>query len=202
MVSKKKQSNKEVLTFTYPCYICGNILGKGRQVINHVEAIHGYRLPIRSVGHRRPQDTLYEYNNNPSSSEEYDISHYACSSCWFHCPEAGLKELSDHVNATHHPENVDPIKNKNGEIKGGEVTNIDRNAALTKARIEARKTEIGADDEEEEENEGDEDEEMAETEDRQKNKAQPKRDMNDIYQKLNELADMFQKLFRGKEESS
>ncbi|KAG2199901.1 hypothetical protein INT46_008040 [Mucor plumbeus] len=195
MVLKKKQSNKEVLTFTYPCYICGNILGKGRQVINHIEAIHGYKLPARSVGHKRPPDTLYEYKNDPSSREEYDLSHYACSSCWFHCPEAGLKELSDHINATHHPENVDSTKNKNGEIKGGEVTDIDRNAALAKARIEARKAEAETTDEEGE----DEDEEMVETEDKQKNKAQPKRDMSDVYQKLNELADMFQKLFKGKE---
>lgn len=202
MVSKKKQSSKEVLTFTYPCYICGNIFGKGRQIINHIEAIHGYKLPARSVGHKRPPDTLYEYKNDPSSEEEYDISHYACPSCWFHCPEAGLKELSDHVNASHHPENVDPTKNKSGEIKGGEVTDIDRNAALTKARIEARKAEIGTTDEEEGDNEGDEgdeDEEMAETKDKQNYKAQPKRDVNDIYQKLNELADIFQKLFKGKE---
>ncbi|EPB92089.1 hypothetical protein HMPREF1544_01153 [Mucor circinelloides 1006PhL] len=203
MTAKKKHVAKPVLTFTYPCYICGNILVKARQVINHLEAIHGYKLPVRAVGHKRPQDPQYDYNNDPQSKDDYDVSHYACASCWFHCPEAGLKELSDHVNATHHPENVDPVKNNDGKIKGGEVTDIDKNESLNQEREKARKAEGREGDQESEEDseapdDGGEDQIMAETDD----KKEGSKDIGDIYQKLNELVDMFQRMLKGKDDKA
>ncbi|KAK4516462.1 A_deaminase domain-containing protein [Mucor velutinosus] len=190
MAAKKKPSAKEVITFTYPCYICGNILSKARQAINHVEVIHGYKLPVRQVGHKRPQDPHYEYNNDPDTVDDYDVSHYACASCWFHCPEAGLKELSDHVNQVHHPENVDPEKNKHGEIKGGEVTDSDITNTLNEAKHSANRAE-GIED--------GEDQVMEETDDK-KDKKEDSKDIGDIYQKLNELVDMFQRVLKGKDD--
>ena len=198
MAAKKKQSTKEVLTFTYPCYICGNILSKARQVINHVDAIHGYKLPVRSVGHKRPQDPHYEYNNDPQTDDDYDISHYACASCWFHCPEAGLKELSDHVNEVHHPENVAPEKNKHGEVKGGEVTDSDRTNRLDEAKHNANRAEGRESDNK---SEDDEDQLMAETDDKKDKQADDK-DVGDIYQKLNELVEMFQRVLKGKDDKA
>ncbi|KAF1797300.1 C2H2-type zinc finger transcription factor [Mucor lusitanicus] len=192
--AKKKQlAKKEVLTFTYPCYICGNILSKARQVVNHVETIHGYKLPVRQVGHKRPQEPHYEYNNDPATVDDYDVSHYACASCWFHCPEAGLKELSDHVNSVHHPENVAPEKNKHGEIKGGEVTDSDITNSLNQAKHSANRAEgiEGGEDDKD-----GEDQVMAESSDK-KAKKDDNKDMGDIYQKLNELVDMFQRVLKG-----
>ncbi|GAN01078.1 hypothetical protein MAM1_0004c00509 [Mucor ambiguus] len=199
MAAKKKQpSKKEVLTFTYPCYICGNILSKARQAISHVEVIHGYKLPVRQVGHKRPQDPHYEYNNDPETDDDYDVSHYACASCWFHCPEAGLKELSDHVNEAHHPDNVKPEKNKHGEIKGGEVTDSDITNNLNQAKHNANKAEGIVDNKEDKDGE---DQVMADTDDKNDKKGDPK-DIGDIYQKLNELADMFQRVLKGKDDKA
>ncbi|KAL9540535.1 hypothetical protein MBANPS3_009626 [Mucor bainieri] len=163
-------------------------------VINHVESIHGYKLPSRQVGHKRPQDPHYEYNNNPESDDDYDTSHYACSSCWFHCPEAGLKELSDHVNRVHRPKNVNPEKNDNGLIKGGEVTDSDITNELNQKKHDANKAE-GIENDSDEEKDG-EDEIMADTDDKKEKKGDPK-DIGDIYQKLNELIDMFQRVLKG-----
>lgn len=110
---------KELLAFEYPCYICGNILSRAKQSIDHVQRIHGYILPTRQVGRRRPPDPQYEYQNDING--EYDVVHYSCSSCWYHCPESGLADLSDHINRTHNPVNVDPSKNDHGDIHGAEV---------------------------------------------------------------------------------
>ncbi|KAI8639266.1 hypothetical protein BD408DRAFT_421673 [Parasitella parasitica] len=199
---KRKQTNKEVLAFTYPCYICGNILYKAKQAINHIQAVHGYKLPVRAVGHKRPKDLQYEYENSPVSSDDYDVSHYACSSCWFHCPEAGLKELSDHVNQVHHPENIDPSKNNGGQIRGGEATNSDKRGDLTRYTTpeveheqDQRATESG-------QSENTQDEDMAETDNESKAKTPPKPDIYDVFQKLNELTEIFQKLFvKGKNDA-
>ncbi|CEP08427.1 hypothetical protein [Parasitella parasitica] len=204
MVLQRKQPNKEILAFTYPCYICGNILHSAKQTINHVQAVHGYKLPVRAVGHRRPPDLQYEYQNNPRSTDDYDVSHYACPSCWFHCPEAGLKELSDHINQVHHPENVDPSKNNGGQIKGGEATNSDLRADLTGGGGLTPETEDEKYQEalESDQSESNQDEDMIETDTQPKESSKSKPDMHDVLQKLNELTDVFQKLFlKGKKDA-
>jgi hypothetical protein len=116
---------KELIAFEYPCYICGNILSRAKQAIDHVRRIHGYNLPTRSVGRRRPPDPQYEYQNDIQNGE-YDVIHYSCPSCWYHCPEAGLAELSEHINDTHHPVNLDPSKNEGGFVHGAEVNEHQR----------------------------------------------------------------------------
>ncbi|KAI9483914.1 MAG: hypothetical protein EXX96DRAFT_448472, partial [Benjaminiella poitrasii] len=90
---------KEIVSFEYPCYICGNILSRARLVIDHVKRVHGYELPVRHVGHHRPVDPEYEFQNDPNGKSE--VVHYACASCWFHCPEAGLGELAEHYETAH-----------------------------------------------------------------------------------------------------
>jgi hypothetical protein len=110
---------KELIAFEYPCYICGNILSRAKQAIDHVRRLHGYSLPTRSVGRRRPPDPQYEYQNDING--EYDLIHYSCPSCWYHCPESGLGDLAYHINIVHHPINVDPSKNECGLVNGAEV---------------------------------------------------------------------------------
>lgn len=108
-----KHDDKEtkcVVSFEYPCYICGYIMSKPKTVIDHVKRIHGYEIPTRHVGHKRPPDTEFDYQNNPKG--EFDVQHYSCASCWFHCPESGLAELQEHYNTSHKPKNVDPSKNE------------------------------------------------------------------------------------------
>ncbi|KAI8385746.1 hypothetical protein BD560DRAFT_384212 [Blakeslea trispora] len=100
---------KEAVTLDYACYICKSILSKPAQVIQHVESVHGYRLPRRHVGHKRPLDPNYHFVGK-NDLEEAQISHYACSSCWFHCPETGIAELADHVIMEHNPQAVTPSK--------------------------------------------------------------------------------------------
>lgn len=100
---------KPVLSFEYPCYICGYIFSRAKIVLNHIHNLHGYELPTRSVGHRRPPDPRYIYQYDPTG--DYDERHYACASCWFHCPNDTLEEIADHVVTVHKPKNVDPTKN-------------------------------------------------------------------------------------------
>ncbi|KAI8337814.1 hypothetical protein EDC96DRAFT_523419 [Choanephora cucurbitarum] len=100
---------KETVKLDYACYICKSILSKPAQVIQHVERIHGYRLPRRHVGHRRPADPNYHFVSE-GDMEEAEISHYACASCWFHCPETGIAELADHVMKEHAPQYVNGVK--------------------------------------------------------------------------------------------
>ncbi|CEP09194.1 hypothetical protein [Parasitella parasitica] len=180
---------KKKIAFEYPCYICGTVLSKARQVLNHVNSTHGYDLPARPVGRRRPEDPKYTYVNNPQNRQDFEDSHFSCSSCWFHCPandKKGLVHLAQHINKTHRPVNVDSSKNNNGQINGGQVDKITRYKTLPDHQAE----------DEEDELQGEEDEDMDDI----------KRDskqigISDVYQKLSELTAMFQNLFNGKDQN-
>lgn len=185
---------KQVIAFEYPCYICGNVLIKARQALNHIENTHGFRLPARSVGHRRPENPNFVYNSNPRSRKDFEVYHYSCTSCWFQCvaDDNGLTQLTDHVNEAHEPNNVDPTKNDNGQLKGGQVTHANRYK---------NSPETGNDDEHEgieSEDElyyDDEDEEMDKPESKAREKKISQKSINDIYRKLNDLTELFQYLF-------
>ena len=102
----------------HACYICGNIFSSAKATINHCQNIHGYSLPTRSVGQNRPQDDEFEYVRD--RNEEVDELHYACPSCWFHCPELedtneDLIILNNHVREEHEPENTDKKKGTSDE---------------------------------------------------------------------------------------
>lgn len=90
------------------CYICGNNFSKARVVVDHVRRIHGYELPVRRQGYKRPQNKYAEYVRERNG--EFDHEEIACPSCWFHCPKENLKALNDHTRETHHPEKVDISK--------------------------------------------------------------------------------------------
>ncbi|KAI7895533.1 uncharacterized protein EV154DRAFT_398546, partial [Mucor mucedo] len=82
----------------HTCYICGNAMSGGTQTINHIKAVHGYEIPSRAVGYKRPQDNDQEYVRDMSNA---DVLHYACPSCWFHCPEDDLEALNEHTRDEH-----------------------------------------------------------------------------------------------------
>ncbi|KAI8967314.1 hypothetical protein BDF20DRAFT_901784 [Mycotypha africana] len=113
---------KEVISFSYPCYICGQVLSKAKVCIDHIKRLHGYELPVRAVGHKRPIEPDYDFQNDPTGP--YDSQHYACSSCWFHCEqgefgrEGGLRDIARHVEESHQPTNIDESKNDQGQVVG------------------------------------------------------------------------------------
>jgi Pyruvate/2-oxoacid:ferredoxin oxidoreductase delta subunit len=100
------------------CYICGNNFSKAVVVIDHVRRIHGYDLPRRRQGYKRPQNKNAEYVRDKNG--EWDYQDLACPSCWFHCPEEELRELNQHTRDTHDPIKVDISKDDDdGYISAG-----------------------------------------------------------------------------------
>lgn len=73
-------------------------------MIKHVYNLHGYELPSRAVGIRRPPDTNYTYQYDPNG--KVDLKHYACASCWFHCSNQDIEELAEHIVTVHAPKTV------------------------------------------------------------------------------------------------
>ncbi|KAI8640217.1 hypothetical protein BD408DRAFT_404299 [Parasitella parasitica] len=179
---------KKPIAFEYPCYICGTVLSKARQVLNHIKSVHGYDLPARAVGRRRPEDPKYIYVNNPQSRQEFEDFHFSCSSCWFHWPTndaAGLVHLARHISKAHDPVNVDPSKNNNGQISGCQVDHITRYKTLPNDQVE------------EDQLQDDEDEDMDKITHHKKEDSK-QIGMGDVYQVLTELTAMFQNLLATK----
>ncbi|KAI8971666.1 hypothetical protein BDF20DRAFT_915446 [Mycotypha africana] len=170
---------KELVNFEYPCYICGTILSRPKICIDHVRRVHGYELPVRGVGQNRPSDPVYEFQNNPNG--EYDVQHYACPSCWYHCPETGLRELKQHTQEEHHPKIVD------SEKAAASTTNKEPTA-------ENKDEDSGIDDDEES---MDQDREQSnDMKGKQKIEGNVREEVNEAFRKLNEITEMFKNLLR------
>lgn len=106
-----ENKHKQVVKLEYACYICGDILSAAKVVIDHVKRIHGIEIPSRQVGRNRPSSKEYEYLRD--SNGDFDLLHYSCASCWYHCPETDLTELRDHYVEEHNPKNVSSGRNRN-----------------------------------------------------------------------------------------
>lgn len=192
---------KQKIAFEYPCYICGNVLSKARQAINHLENIHGYKINGRLVGRRRPESPNFVYINDPQIRSDFEVYHCACPSCWYHCPcdDEALTSLADHIREKHKPNNVDPSKNNNGNISRPQVQYVIRNKILPKGE---ETDELETEEEEEEEEQGKGKKRAPLT----KAKAQPKykkKDtnqlgINDVYQRIVDLTEMFNSLMKNK----
>jgi hypothetical protein len=185
---------KQVIAFEYPCYICGNVLSKARQALNHIEIIHGFKLPARSVGHRRPENPNFVYNSNPRSRKDFEVYHYSCTSCWFHCvaDDGGLTQLADHVNEAHKPNNVDHTKNDIGQLRSNQVVLASRYKNLPETGDNNKNEESESEDQLTDDYE---DEEMDKPKPKVREKKINQKSINDIYQKLNDLTELFQYLF-------
>ena len=107
------RTNRIAVRLEHACYVCGSVLSTASATINHLRSIHGVDIPPRMIGRKRPQDYDYDFRGDQKDAE----LHYACSSCWFHCPQdndtnAGIQALNDHVLQEHDPIKVD-IRNPN-----------------------------------------------------------------------------------------
>ncbi|EPB91062.1 hypothetical protein HMPREF1544_02131 [Mucor circinelloides 1006PhL] len=153
---------------------------KARQTINHIENAHGSKPHPRVVGHRRPESTKYAYINNSKTRSDFEVYHCSCPLCWYHCPcdDYALTALANHVNETHHPQNVDTSKNDDGCIRDSPVNYVARNEALPEAR--------------------DDEEEMkapkARARPKNKKKDTNQLGINDLYPKVVDLTEMFKYL--------
>lgn len=164
---------KPILGFEYPCYICGFIFRRANILIKHVYNIHREELPTRSVGHKRPPDPKYIYQNNPVGGA--DIKHYSCASCWFHCQNDTLDEISVHIVDVHVPKKI----------------NFSKNGHPTPAS-----TPQAEEDEIETSEEGEEDEDTMDIEENSSGPKSPLRALNasEVLEKLVELTDLFKQL--------
>lgn len=173
------KDTKTIVSFEYPCYICGLIMSKPKVVIDHVRKLHGFEIPTRQVGHKRPPETDFDFQNDPKG--EYDVQHYSCASCWFHCPESGLAELAEHYNGEHNPKNVGPTK--------GQET---RQSTSSEHYV---RTDMDTDDVKYETASETEEGDRKKSKKRQEHGIQPV-DASDIMGKLNELTDLFKSLLK------
>lgn len=101
--------DKERVCLAHGCYICGNILSNASSTRNHIARIHGMHIPPREPSVRRPQDKDYAF---VSQGEEYDSDHYACPSCWYHCPQTNLDSLNKHTLLEHDPQSIKDLEDK------------------------------------------------------------------------------------------
>ena len=109
------RGDKIVICVEHSCYICAKTLSSASAVINHVDKIHGYRIPSRAVGSRRPAKDGYEViQKKDAAGRSVDEYHYSCVSCWYHCPkdEEGVLDMNHHYKEEHHPVKID-ISNNN-----------------------------------------------------------------------------------------
>ncbi|GAN08836.1 hypothetical protein MAM1_0226c08353 [Mucor ambiguus] len=190
---------KQKITFEYPCYICGSVLSKARQTINHIENTHGYRLNGRLVGRRRPEDPNYVYINEPKTRSDFEAYHCSCPSCWYHCPcdEDALTSLANHVNKTHKPQNVDPAKNENGTIKHPQVSYVVRSKILPPGDDDQETDELESEDEDEEKTKKKSPKTKAKAQPKSKKKDTNQLGINDLYQRIADLTEMFKTLMNS-----
>lgn len=106
---KKRNLDKILVYLEYACFVCGNILGNATTCINHVKRLHGYIIPPRPAGEKRPRHILFDYVDD--QSDPLTIVEYACPCCWFHSPPDDLEALNEHIRKEH-----EPIKVKNHNI--------------------------------------------------------------------------------------
>lgn len=114
---KKKNLEKISVYLEYACFVCGSILGSAKSSINHAKIIHGYVIPARPVGSRRPRNSKFEYVADQSGP--WTIEEYACPSCWFHSPADDLEALNEHIREEHDPVKVE---NKNMDTANEEFS--------------------------------------------------------------------------------
>ncbi|KAL9544382.1 hypothetical protein MBANPS3_007648 [Mucor bainieri] len=192
---------KQKITFEYPCYICGHVLSRARITINHLQNIHGYSLPSRAVGRRRPAD--------PNYIAEFEAYHCACPSCWYHCPcdEEALVSLANHVHEVHKPTIVDATKNDNGNLRLPQVNYVIRSKVLPPGDEEV--DELESEEEDGEQSAQNKNKAVVVVTSKGKAKASQSQNskkkkkeatqltINDVYQRIVDLTEMFKNLMNN-----
>ncbi|KAI9262822.1 hypothetical protein EDC94DRAFT_499853, partial [Helicostylum pulchrum] len=76
---------KYLIALDYGCYICSHIYCSAGTLRKHIRNVHGYDIDARQSSLNRPMDINYYYKLR-KNTDYCDVIHYACPSCWFHCP--------------------------------------------------------------------------------------------------------------------
>lgn len=108
VVMDKEKKEKVKVNIQYPCFICAINENFGvKQVIDHIQNTHGYILSPRQSDHGGDRLST----SNCSSLEDdikqkWDVQHFGCPSCLFHCPRE-LEMLLDHIMIEHKPTKIE-----------------------------------------------------------------------------------------------
>lgn len=100
MVTANSSKYRPMLHLVYPCHICKYSetgYSKATTMLRHIRDIHGIDLPHRRTGIRRPANPRFNYQTNMEI--EYDDTHLACPSCWYHTED--IDELREHIAENH-----------------------------------------------------------------------------------------------------
>ncbi|GAA5817200.1 hypothetical protein MFLAVUS_010743 [Mucor flavus] len=109
---------KELIALDHGCYICGRIYCTAGTVRKHIRNVHGYDIPARPNNLNRPMEINYYYKLR-KNTDYYDVIHYACPSCWFHCPLDDLALFTDHTLVEHKPKPIVSERNDKNDIDVG-----------------------------------------------------------------------------------
>ncbi|KAI8987860.1 hypothetical protein BDF20DRAFT_910407 [Mycotypha africana] len=112
MVQALAPTEKKTLLLVYPCYLCdgdGPTYQKAARLIMHIRDQHGFLLPSRHTGVRRPANRHYNYQTDMKI--KWDEQQNACPSCWYHTD--ALEELSLHISKEHDPPACEPLSQHN-----------------------------------------------------------------------------------------
>jgi hypothetical protein len=105
----KEDKEKARILLKHTCYVCGNTYSGAQQTIRHVKDIHGFDMPSRPIGKNRPSSEEYEYiKKKDDNGQVLPEEHYACPSCWYHCPDYDLKALYKHTQDEYDPIDLNP----------------------------------------------------------------------------------------------
>jgi hypothetical protein len=110
MIHNKSNKEKMIVHVMYPCYICANEYSGAKQVINHVQTMHGCILYPRAIGYHRPSENYYEFEND--IKKKWNVQHFGCPSCWFHCPK-NFEDLMEHIMSKHEPAKIEGFVHNN-----------------------------------------------------------------------------------------
>ncbi|KAG2234399.1 hypothetical protein BDF21DRAFT_463838 [Thamnidium elegans] len=95
---------KIIVNIIYPCYICAVEFGSAKEVMGHIYHVHGYFLNPRPAGRSRPLERRYSFEKRVLG--DWDIQHFACPSCWFHCV-TDIEMLMQHIMEIHDPPRIE-----------------------------------------------------------------------------------------------
>jgi ribosomal protein L44E len=86
------------IALVYTCTKCQDALSNASHLIHHYKTIHQIHLPARKPCIVRPRERNMTFQRHRGCLG-YDMEHYACPSCWFHCnvDSEGFDSLVDHV---------------------------------------------------------------------------------------------------------
>lgn len=104
-VKTDNDTRKYVIALYAGCYICGHTSSSADTAWNHVRNMHRFDIPSRVNDVNRPLDRYYDYVLC-DDTDEYDEAHFACPSCWFHCPMKEPAVFYDHTIVEHDPRRI------------------------------------------------------------------------------------------------